>query len=84
MEENKVSSWKNIEQELIAPKKIKDFLLLCMSAKTQGLLYYSLILTHMVFGAADKLIGNNNQVLPTGGNHAVTKPERIKVSLRYS
>lgn len=45
--EDKISSWKNIEQELVAPIRLKDFLLIGMSSKKCGL-YYGLILTYML------------------------------------
>ncbi len=57
LEDNKTSAWKNIEQKLIAPIRLQDFLLIGMSSKICGL-YYGPILSHVlqVFKVAEKFL----------------------------
>ncbi len=58
LDDDKRSSWKNIEQDLILPLKLKDFLFIQLSTKKCDL-YYGHILTYMlvVFRAGEKHLG---------------------------
>lgn len=83
-------AWKDMEQYLIAPTRLQDFLLVGISSKKSGL-YYGPILSHVlqVFRAAEKFLKvknvwykssppwNNNQ-LPTGGKPFVNKEWQSK------
>lgn len=85
MDEDKVSSWKSLEPDLIAPIRLKDFLLMDISTRKCGL-YYRSIFSYLlqVFRAVERFIGhksiwckssplwNNNHIL-SGGKPFINK-----------
>ena len=61
MDDDKVSSWKSMEQDLIAPIRLKDFLLMGISSKKCGL-HYGPIFSYLlqVFRAVERFIGHKS------------------------
>ena len=91
-DDDKESSWKNIEKELVAPTTLKDFIVSGISAKKCSL-YYGPIFTHTfhVFGSLERFLKVKNvwfipqygitPIFYLGGNPLLTGHGNLKASV---